>query len=79
MKITADPPITTDGITVITISRIATYNRLIRNSPSFFYLRQPVNVVTVTLSGKQAFQITGEEISLEGLIEEIPDLEEMLG
>jgi len=34
--------------------------------------------VVVSQSAKQAFRITGEEVSLEELMQEVPSLKEML-
>ena len=77
-KITAEPPITVADITIIPINKVTLYHRLIKDSTTFFYLKQPVNVVIVSQSEKRAFQMNGEEVSLEGLIKEVPNLTEML-
>ena len=43
---------------------------------SLFGVKQPVSVVVASPSAKRAFRITGEEISLDQLIQEVPGVKE---
>ena len=45
---------------------------------SFFGVKKPVSVVVVSPSEKRAFRVTGEEVSLEQLIQEVPGIKEIL-
>jgi hypothetical protein len=40
--------------------------------------RQPVGIILVTPSAKRAFRLTGEEITLDQLAQEIPDIRQTL-
>ena len=48
------------------------------NYISFLGIRQPVAVVVVSPSEKRAIRISGEEVSLDQLIREIPSIQEAL-
>jgi uncharacterized spore protein YtfJ len=41
-------------------------------------MKQPVAVVAISVSGKRAFRVTGEEVSMEELIQEVPGIKETL-
>ncbi|GAI75671.1 unnamed protein product, partial [marine sediment metagenome] len=41
-------------------------------------VKRPVAVVVVSPQAKRAFRTTGEEVSLEKLMQEVPSLKEML-
>ena len=43
---------------------------------SLFGLKQPVSVVVASPSQKRAFRITGEEVPLDQLIQEVPAVKE---
>jgi len=77
-KIAAEPPIKVAGVTLIPVTRISLRYWSAKGSAYFFGLKQPVDVVVVSQSAKQAFRITGEEVSLEKLVKEAPGLKEML-
>jgi uncharacterized spore protein YtfJ len=67
-------PLTVAGVTLIPVTK-ATINcwhsqRGIALSGS----QQPVSIIIVTPSAKRAFRITGEEIALDQLAQEIPDI-----
>ena len=67
-------PVTVAGVTLIPVSK-ATINcwhskRVIAFSGS----TQPVSIIIVTPSAKKAFRITGEEITLDQLAQEIPGI-----
>jgi len=44
----------------------------------FSGVKQPVSIVVASPSAKKAFEITGQEIPLDQLIQEVPDLIQIL-
>lgn len=44
----------------------------------FFGVKQPLNVLVVSPSGKKALGISGEEVSLDQLIQEVPAIKDLL-
>lgn len=77
-KIAAEPPIKVAGVTLIPVTRVSLRYWSAKGGVSFLGVKQPMAVVVVSPSAKRAFRITGEEISLEELIKEAPNLKEML-
>ena len=77
-KIATGPPITVAGVTLIPVNRVSLHYWSTKGSASFCGAKQPVAVVVVSPQTRRAFRITGEEVSLEELIKEAPNLTEML-
>lgn len=48
------------------------------NTIFFSGVKQPVSIVVASPSAKKAFEITGQEIPLDQLIQEVPDLIQIL-
>ena len=71
-------PVTIAGVTLIPVIKASLYYWHSNRGISFFSLKQPLNVIVVSPSGKKAFRITGEEVSLEQLIQEVPGIQEIL-
>lgn len=69
--------ITTGEITIATISRVRRYHWY-RGVNVFSGNIQPEIVIITTPSGRKAFHINGEEISLDQLVREFPDIPMML-
>ena len=46
------------------------------NGASFFGIKEPVAIIVISEAGKTAFRLTGEEVSIEQLSEEISELKE---
>ncbi len=67
-------PIVIGELTLIPIARVSVNCAPSKAGISFFAAKQPVAVVVVSASAKKAFRITGEEISIDQLIQEIPDI-----
>ena len=77
-EIGIDTPVAVAGVTVIPITEFS-LNYWHRNSGiSFFGVKKPISVVVVSPSSKKAFRVTGEEVPLEQLIQEVPGIKEML-
>ena len=66
------------GITVIPVSKVIINCWHSQRGIAFSGSRQPESIIIVTPSAKRAFRITGEEITLDQLIRETPDIMEML-
>jgi len=71
-------PVKVAGVTLIPVAEVSLNYWGGKGSNSFFGVKQPVNVVVVSPSVKRAFRITGEEVSLDQLIQEVPGIKEIL-
>ncbi len=71
-------PVAIAGATLIPIAEVSVNCWRGSGGISFFGAIQPGSVVVVSLSGKRAFRITGEEVSLDQLIGEVPGIKEVL-
>ena len=71
-------PVSIAGVTLIPVVRVSLKHWHSKHGASFFGITQPVNVVVVSPSARRAFRITGEEISLDQLMQEAPGIEETL-
>jgi len=70
--------VTVAGVTLIPIAEVSLNYWCGNSGISFFGVKQPIAVVIVSPSAKRAFRITGEEIPLAQLIEEVPGIREVL-
>ncbi len=77
-EIVVGPPLTVAGVTLIPVTKVSLGCQRANGGLYFFGAKQPVAVVVVSPQAKRAFRITGEEVSLEELIKEAPNLKEML-
>lgn len=77
-RLTAGNPITIAGITLILVTRLSINCQPSGSSIFFFGVKQPVNIVVASQSAKRAFEISGKEIPLDKLIEEVPRLDEVM-
>jgi len=73
-----DSPVVVAGVTLIPVVKVSVNYRSCNGGISLFAVKQPVAVVLASPSEKRAFRITGEEVSLEELIQEVPSIEEVL-
>ena len=71
-------PVTVAGVTVIPVAQVSLHYWCSKGGISFFGIKQPVSVVVVSLPVKKAFGITGEEVPLDQLIQEVPGIKEVL-
>lgn len=76
MKI--EPPVTVAGVTVIPVAQVSLSYWHVNRGFSFFGVKQPASVVVVSRSVRKAFRVTGEEVSLDQLIQEVPGMRELL-
>ena len=77
-KVELENPVAVAGITLVPVTKVSLNYWSNRGGLSCFGVKQPVGVVVVSPSAKRAFRITGEEISLDQLIAEIPGIKEVL-
>ena len=68
-------PLTFSGLTLIPIMETRLYHWRYRNSFSFLGSKQAISIIVVTPTLTKAFKVNGEEVSLEELKREFPDLE----
>jgi len=71
-------PVTIAGVTLIPVTKVSINYWRSKRGVSFFSIKQPLNVIVVSPSGKKAFRITGEEVSLDQLTQEVPGIQEIL-
>lgn len=72
-----DNPVSVNGFTIIPVVKLSIHYSF-SAGVSIFSTRQPIAAVIISSSQKRAISITGEEMSLEGLIQEIPGIKETL-
>jgi uncharacterized spore protein YtfJ len=77
-EVAIDNPVTIAGLTLVPVVQILLSYWHGRSSSLYSGTKQPVALVIVSPSAKRAFRITGEEISIDQLFQEAPEIEEML-
>ena len=77
-KVAVENPVAVASVTLIPVVRSLVNRWHSKNGVSFFASKEPVAVALVSPSTKKAFRITGEEITLDELIEEVPDIKQTL-
>jgi hypothetical protein len=77
-KIKIEPPVSISGVTVIPVTKSSLNYRSGKKGISFFGYKEPVSVVVLSDNMKKAFSVDGEEISLDELTAEIPDIQQLL-
>ena len=76
--VTIDNPVAIAGLTLIPVVEVSLNYWQANGITSFFGVKQPVAVILVSPSSKRAFRITGEEVSIGQLVQEVPAIEEIL-
>ena len=71
-------PVVVAGVTLIPVTKVSQNYWQGNGGLSFFGVKQPIGVVVVSQSTKRAFRITGEEVPLDQLIQEDPDIKKAL-
>ena len=77
-RVTISSPIAIAGITLILITKMSLNCQPGGYNIFFSGVKQPVGIVVASPSTKKAFEITGKEIPLDQLIQEVPGLAGML-
>ena len=73
-----DNPVEVAGVTLIPVVKVSLNYWHANGGISFLGVKQAVAVVVVHLTAKRAFRITGEEVSLDQLMQEFPSTKEIL-
>ena len=71
-------PVAVAGVTVIPVAKVLLRSWLSRSGISVLAIKQPVAVAVISPLAKRAFRVTGEEISLDQLVQEAPCIKEVL-
>ena len=77
-EVIVENPVTVAGVTLIPVTKVSLNHWCCKHGFSCFDIKQPVSVVVISLSAKKAFRITGEEVSLDQLITEVPEIKEVI-
>ena len=77
-EITVIHTVTVDGITVIPVSKVIINGWHGKQGIAFSGSVQPDSVIIATPSAKRAFRISGEEVTLDQLVREVPEISEKL-
>jgi len=77
-KIVIETPRIFAGVTLLSIARCHTYCGRSEGRFFAFGVKKPVSIVVLSSHGRQAFRVSGEEVSLEQLIDETPGLKKTL-
>ena len=77
-EVIVENPVTIAGVTVIPVAEMSLNRWHGSRGFSFFGIKQPAGVVVVSPSVRKAFRTTGEEVSLDEFIKEVPDVKEVL-
>ena len=78
-EIRIEAPFAVAGVTLVPVVKAWLNCWQSKGRLSFFGTKQPVSVVVISAQAKRAFRISGEEISLDQLTEEVPGIKEILG
>ena len=73
-EIITGSPVTVAGLTLIPIIETRLYHWRYRNSFSLLGSKQAIGIIVVTPILTKALKVNGEEVTLEELIQEFPDL-----
>lgn len=77
-EVTTVNSVTVAGLTLIPVSKVTMNCWHGKRGIIFTGSKQPDSIIIATPSAKRAFRITGEEITLDQLAQEIPDIMEKL-
>jgi hypothetical protein len=75
-EIVLDEPVSIAELTLIPVSRIWINVSSAKTGKSIIATKQPIAVVVVSPQTKRAFRVTGEEITLDEILREAPDLKD---
>ena len=77
-KVIVDNPVSVAGVTLIPVANVSLHCYRVGGGILCSGLKQPASVVVAYQSTKRAFRVTGEEVSLDQLTQEVPRLKEVL-
>jgi len=77
-RVTIGDPVAIAGTILIPVVKLSSKCQLACGGIFFSGVKQPVSIVAASSAVKKAFDITGDEISLDQLMQEAPGLAEIL-
>lgn len=77
-EVRIDNPVSVAGVTIIPVTKVSLNYQRGNNGILFSGAKQPIGVVVVSPSAKKAFRITGEEVSLDQFLQEVPGIKDIL-
>ena len=77
-KIEPGAPVTIAGVTLLPIVKTRLDYWQGKGGFSSIGIKQPVGIVVISPQSKQAFRISGEEVALDQLLEEVPEIKALL-
>lgn len=69
---------TANGVILIPVTKVSLNCQRIGNSISYFGTKQPYTVVVISKATSRAFNITGEEVSLDQFVQDVPGIKELV-
>ena len=75
-QVVIDSPIAVAGLTIIPVVHVSLNYFLHNDGGSVLGVKQPVAIMVVSPTEKRAFRITGEEVSIDQLVQEATDIKE---
>lgn len=73
-KVTVEGPFVFGGVTLIAVVRSSLIYKSNGKGIWLFGMKLPIALVVISDSSKLAFRTTGEEVSIDQLMEEIPEI-----
>jgi hypothetical protein len=77
-KIIADIPVSIGEIKLIPIVEVLTHRWIKKGRAAYSVVKEPLAVVIVSQSEKKAFDMNGQEINIDELINAVSELKELL-
>ena len=77
-EIVVENPVAVGGLTIIPVVQVLRSFWQTEKGTSFFGIKRPVAVVVISPSARKAFRMTGEEVSVDQLVEEFPVIKGVL-
>ncbi len=77
-EVKIDNPVALAGVTILPLVEVSLSYWRRDSRLAILGTKQPVGMVVISPSAKKAFRISGEEVSLEQLIQEVPGIREVL-
>lgn len=74
-EVTVGNPVAIDGLTLVPVVRVSLNSWHADGSTSFFGVKQPVAVIVLSMTARRAFRITGEEVTIDQLVQEFPGID----
>ena len=77
-EVVVESPVAVAGFTIIPVIQLLRNYWHAKGVTSFLGAKEPTAVIVVSPTAKRAFRLTGEEVSIDQLVQEVPGIEEIL-